>query len=288
MTPHALDISVAVIILLSTLSAYFRGIVREFFMLAGLALASFVAVKAGHLLVPDVSQWMNAHPESNNEKASVLGGLLTPTIATNVISYGGIFLGVFIIMIIIRMMISHWVSGAGLTVADRVGGAIFGFIRGFLLVLIVFATCLYMAYAGATDQLPDWAKNSVSVPILESALAWTDRNIDLKGSLKTVADKIEHVDFDKVKKDAGNAQSDLNAEVKHEENAVQKAVDTPAPAPAAAPVAPVTSAPMTPTTMTPATMPATTPATNPGPVPDLAPPPAAAAPAPAAAGKATP
>jgi membrane protein required for colicin V production len=283
MTPHALDITVAIIILLSTLVAYFRGIVREFFMLAGLGLASFVSVKAGHLLVPDVSQWMNAHPESTNEKASALGGLLTPTIATNAVSYGGIFLGVFILMVIIRMMISHWVSGAGLTMVDRLGGAFFGFARGFLLVLIVFATCLYMDadYKGDPDKLPSWAKDSVSVPILETALSWTDKNIDLKGDLKQVADKIEHVDFDKAAKSGGNAASELKAEVQHEEAAVQKAADMPSappsasgPAVGAAPVAPVSAMPVS--------------APSPGPVPALAPLPAPPAPAPAAAGKATP
>src|SRR6185312_565433 len=105
MTPHALDITIGIIILLSTVAAYFRGIVREFFMLAGLALATYVSAKAGHLLEPDVAQWLNAHPGSTNEKASALGGLLTPTIATHVVAYGGLFLGVFIVMGLIRMMI---------------------------------------------------------------------------------------------------------------------------------------------------------------------------------------
>lgn len=252
MTPHALDITIAIIILLSTVAAYFRGIVREFFMLAGLALATYVSYKAGHLLVPDVAQWLDAHPGSSNEKASALGGLLTPTIATNVIAYGGVFLGVFIVMVIIRMMISHWVSGAGLTMADRLGGAAFGFARGFLLVLVIFATCFFMAYQGDPEKLPEWAKNSVSVPILETTLAWTDKNVDLKGSLKTVADKIEKVNFDKVGN--GQAINDLKAEVKHEEAVIQKAPETsgvPAPAVEAAPVTPVATTPVADTTATP-------------------------------------
>ena len=275
MTPHALDLAIGLIILLSTLAAYFRGIVREFFMLAGLALATDVSYNAGHLLEPDVSRWLDAHPGSTNEKASALGGLLTPTIATHVVSYGAVFLGVFIVMVIIRMMISHWVSGAGLTMADRIGGGIFGLARGFLLVLIVFATCFFMGYQGEPEKLPDWAKNSISVPILEDTLAWTDKNIDLRGDLKTVADKIEKVNFDKVSN--GEAINDLKAEVKHEEAAIQKAPEVaPAssgPAVTAAPVAPVSAAPATS-------------AAGGGPVPDIAPPPAPSAPAPATAGKA--
>ena len=267
MTPHALDLTIGIILLLSTLVAYYRGIVREFFMLAGLALATFVSVKAGHLLLPDVSKWLGVLPNPADEKPTVLS-LLKPTVAADVVAYGGVFLAVFIVMVLIRMMVSHWVSVAGLTLADRLGGAIFGFARGFLIVLVVFATCLFMAYKGETDALPDWAKNSVSVPILETALAWADKNVDLKGSLKTVADKIQKVDFDKVSRDAGDAASELKAEVKHEEAVIQKAPESSTPPVAAAPVAPVTEAPAS------------------APVPALAPQPEAPAPTPAAVGKA--
>ena len=265
MTPHALDLTIAIILLLSTLVAYFRGIVREFFMLAGLALATFVAFKAGHLLLPEVSNWLGVLPNPADEKPTVLS-LLKPTVAANVVAYGGVFLAVFIFMVIIRVMVSHWVSGAGLTLADRLGGALFGFARGFLLVLVVFATCLYMAYAGEAEQLPEWAKNSVSVPILENALAWTEKNVDLRSSIKTVAGKLEKINFDKAASAAANAENELKSEVKHEEAVIQKAPDAAASAPAveAAPVAPVTASP------------------EPAPAPTPAPQPATPAPAPAA------
>lgn len=241
MTPNALDLSIALIILLSTLVAYFRGIVREIFMLTGVALAAFVAYKGGHLLVPDVSKWMGTLPNPADEKPTVLS-LLKPSVATDVIAYGGVFLLVFILMIVIRMMISHWVDAAGLNVADKVLGAFFGFLRGFLLVFVVFATCLYMAYAGEPDALPEWAKNSISVPILESTLIWTNKNIDLKSTIKTVDDKLQKINFDKTAKEAGDASTELKAEVKKEETAVQKSQpETP---PAAVPVPAVTAAPV--------------------------------------------
>jgi membrane protein required for colicin V production len=271
MTPHALDLTVAIIILLSTLAAYFRGIVREVFMLAGLSLATFVAYSSGHLLVPDVSKWLGVLPNPADEKPTVWG-ILKPTIATDVVAYGGIFLAVLIVMIIIRLMISHWVSGAGLTVVDRVAGAFFGFARGFLLVLVVFATCLYMAYAGETDQLPEWAKNSISVPVLESALVWTNKNVDLKTEIKTIASKLEKINFDKVGGEAANAANDLKAEVKHEEAVIQKAPEMQPPAPA--PVTPVVEAPVIAAPVQPV-------AVQPVPVPQPAAPPAPPVPPPA-------
>ncbi len=253
MTPHALDISVALILLLSTLVAYFRGIVREVFMLTGFALATFVAYRGGHLLVPDVSSWLGAVPNAADEKPTVLG-LLKPSVATDVISYGGVFLLIFVLMVVIRMMISHWVNAAGLSVMDKVLGAFFGFFRGFLLVFVIFATCLYMAYKGETDDLPDWAKKSVSVPILESALVSTNKAIDLPTTIKGIADKLQKINFDKTAHDAGD---ELKNEVKKEETSVQKSQPDAPPAPvpntlpetpaaAAPPVAPVSAAPAPP------------------------------------------
>lgn len=270
MTPHALDLSIAFIILLSTLVAYFRGIVREIFMLTGFALATFVAYKGGHLLVPDVSKWMGALPNPADEKPTVLS-LLKPSVATDVVAYGGVFLLVFILMVIIRMMISHWVDAAGLSVVDKVLGAFFGFFRGFLLVFVVFATCLYMAYAGEPDQLPEWVKDSVSVPILESTLIWTNKNIDLKSTMKDIASRLEKVNFDKTAKDAGD---DLKAEVKKEETEVQKSQpETP---PAAVPVPPVSAASV-PSTPAPAPLAA---GKGPAPTPDVPAPQPVSAPVP--------
>jgi len=242
MTPHALDLTIGLIILLSTLVAYFRGIVRELFMLAGFALAAFVSVKGGHLLVPDVAKWMGTLPNPADEKPTVLS-LLKPSVATDVVAYGGVFLLIFILMVVIRMMISHWVNAAGLSVMDKVLGAFFGFLRGYLLVFVIFATCLYMgSYKGDTDDLPDWAKNSVSVPILESTLIWTNKNIDLKSTMKDIANRIEKVNFDKTAKEAGDAGTELKNEVKKEEKDIEKS--SPETPPAAVPVPAVTAAPV--------------------------------------------
>jgi len=126
-----------------------------------------------------------------------------------------------------------------------------------------------MAYKGDTDDLPEWAKNSVSVPILESTLIWTNKNIDLKTMIKTVDDKLQKINFDKTAKDTGD---ELKAEVKKEETNIQKSEpETPPPA---VPVPPVSAAPV-PSTPAPAPLPA---GKGPAPTPDASTPPAATAP----------
>ena len=282
MTPLAFDLTIGAIIFLSTLIAYFRGIVREIFTLAGFALATFVAYKGGHLLMPGVGKWLGVLPEGGHEKADVLG-LVTPTIGAYVISYGGVFLLIFTLMIIIRLLISRWINEAGLGVVDRLLGAGFGFLRGFLLIFVVYATCYYLI---SRDKFPEWAKDSYSVPILDSTLAWTKTHIDLDKIIEDrgsgIAIKLDKVDLDKVGKETGDAAKELKADVKKEETEIQKAVPEmpPAPAPEVQPLA-VQPAPQQPVTPPP---PAAAPQPVPPPVPQSPPasdsPPAGAPPTP--------
>ncbi len=92
-----------------------------------------------------------------------------------------------------------------------------------------------------TDALPEWAKKSTSVPILESSLIWTNKTVDLPTVIKGIADKLQKINFDKTAKEAaGNAATELKAEVKKEEIQIQKS--QPEVPPAAVPV-PAVAAP---------------------------------------------
>ena len=274
MTPHALDLAIGAIILLSTLIAYFRGIVREFFTLAGFALASFISYKGGHLLVPGLGKWLGVPPEGSNEKVDLVLGLVSPTVASYIIAYGGVFLLVFILMIVLRVMATRWIKEAGLSVVDRLLGAGFGFLRGFILVFVVYTTCYYLI---SKDKFPEWVKNSHSAPIFEGTLAWTKTHIDLDKMIEDrgngIAIKLDKVDLDKAGAETGEAAKELKAEVKKEETEIQKAIPETPPAPLpSAPPAPVV-VPQAPAAVQPPVQP---------PAPPVAPPaPAVVQPAPA-------
>ena len=231
MTPLALDITIGTIIFLSTLIAYFRGIVREFFTLAGFALATFASYEGGHLLVPGLGKWLGVLPDSTQEKVSILG-LLTPTMASKVIAYGGVFLLVLVLMIVIRLLISRWIKEAGLGVVDRLLGAGFGFLRVFLLVFVVYATCFYLI---GKDKFPDWAKNSTSVPVLGSTMDWTNKHVDLSKIIQDrgngIAITLDKVDLDKLSPETAGAAKELKDEMKKEVTQIQKAVPETPPAP---------------------------------------------------------
>ncbi len=236
MTPVALDIAIGAVIFLSTLIAYFRGIVKEFFTLAGLGLAVFVSMKAGHLLVPGLNKWLGVPLEGSTptaaEKAQKVLGILAPDLAAKAAAYGGTFLLVFLLMILVGFLITRWIKEAGLGVVDRLLGAGFGFARGFLLVFLVYVPCKYL---NDQKEFPDWAKNSISVPILQSTLEWSKTHLDLDKMIEDhggeIAIKLKKVDIEKLGAETGQAATELKDEVKKEDQEIQKAVPETPPAP---------------------------------------------------------
>ncbi len=255
MTPHAFDLAVLFIILLSTATAYFRGIIREFFILAGLILAVVISSAGGHFLVPGLDKWLGA--TGGHEKATIMG-LLKPSMAANIVSYGGIFLLVFGLMIVTRILVTRAIQDAGLLVVDRILGGIFGFLRGFLFVFVIYVTCFYLITPSA---FPKWVKDSYSMPVFDKTLVWTNKHVfDLnhiiedKGS--SIALKFNKVDLDKVGKAADSTAKKVKSEVSQPADKIEQTPPpapqnppqvapkpAPQPAPTPAPVPPVTRLP---------------------------------------------
>lgn len=208
MTPAILDISVMLIIFLSTIIAYFRGIIREIFTIVGLLAATLVCYKFGHLLIPEFNNWLHVPPDGGAAAAEAVSkanpddpistasmaaaarknelifGVVSPALAAKAGSYGSVFLIVFLLMALISFSLTRFIAEIGLGVVDRLAGAGFGFARGFLFVLLVYAPCAFLI---GVDGLPDWAKNSRSVPILQQSFDYADKNFDVKKQLAKAA-----------------------------------------------------------------------------------------------------
>jgi len=237
MTPLALDIAVGFIIFLSTLVAYYRGIVREFFVLFGFIVAVFVSFTGGNVLVPTMNKWFGV-VEGAEEGAQKILGVLTPDMAAKVGAYGSIFLLTFILMMVLRMLLTRLIHESGLTLVDKLLGAGFGFARGFLLILAVYAAAFYLV---DKKNFPEWAAKSFSVPVFDSSLAWAQKHVDSKvveDSGDSIAIKLPKIDLDKIGK---APDGDIKDEEKKEEPRIEAA-----PAPFVAPeVQPMEAAPAT-------------------------------------------
>jgi len=219
MTPVAFDLTIGTIILASTMISYFRGIIKEFFTLAGLGMALFVSYSGGHMLIPGLGKWLGVPPEGSNEKTEKILDILTPEVMANVLSYGGTFLLTLIIMILIGRLVTHWVADAGVSVFDRLLGATFGFMRGFLLVFAVYALFSFLNID--QKKFPVWVKDSLGGYILQGTLNWSNETFELHKMIEDrgqgIAIKIDKIDLKKIGKKKDQVEEKLETEIIREE-----------------------------------------------------------------------
>ncbi len=176
MTPILLDSIIAIVIILSTVIALFRGFVKEMLTIVNLAGGAAGAWFLGPLLKPAFTGWLAA-PQENGEKAKAIWGVVPPEVMASFLSYATIFFGVFIILMLAGLYISGSVKALGLGPADKTLGALFGAARGFLLVFLVY---LPFGYFMHPEEYPNWAKHSISVSVLEKTYNWGNEHLKEK------------------------------------------------------------------------------------------------------------
>jgi len=137
------DLVVLIIFIVSVLLSIVRGIVRESLSLAGWV----IAYMAAKIFAKD---FVIALPLS-----------ITDDSLRMVISYVAVFLAVLIVMSMVTMLASALIRTVGLGLVDRSLGALFGFARGLLVVLLLVLS------AGLTTlpQEPFWKKALLSKPL---------------------------------------------------------------------------------------------------------------------------
>lgn len=139
-----LDYAVLAIIGFSVLLSVIRGLVREVLALAAWAIALIVAWLFGGQLAALMPQ------EIPSEELRWLAGFAT------------LFFLVLLAMSLVALAVSQLVKSAGLSVEDRVLGAVFGLVRGFAVVMIL----VLLAGATALPGQPFW-RDAALRPLLE-------------------------------------------------------------------------------------------------------------------------
>lgn len=142
------DYAVFAIVGLSALLAVIRGVVREIAALAGWAAALILS----GLFAQQLAQWLPA--------------ALSPMLRA-VIAYLVIFLGVLLLSGLAGVLLAKLFRAAGLGFTDRAVGALFGLVRG---VLIVFVAVM-LAGLTSLPREPFWREAALSGPIETVVLA---------------------------------------------------------------------------------------------------------------------
>jgi uncharacterized membrane protein required for colicin V production len=219
LTPDAIDITVGVTLFLSMLIAYFRGLIREIFTIVTMFASMGASYFGGPLMLQPFEKWFNVNtPEAKEQgrqaaeavikatqngtdvgvaKAHLFMGVLPYEQVAQICSFASVFLFIYIVMSLIGFFLTRAVAESGLGIVDRLLGAGFGLFRGALLVFLAYLPVSYY-YQGTHKEMEPWAKNSVSVQVLDKSVAYVDEHINLSNVIHDAGDMLAN----KVKKHA--------------------------------------------------------------------------------------
>ncbi|HVY53580.1 MAG TPA: CvpA family protein [Gammaproteobacteria bacterium] len=252
---NGIDYVVFAVIFISIGMGLFRGFVKEVISLiswvAAFAVSTFYAVPFAALFISSAER----HSGPNLADS-------VPTVAI-IISYLALFFGVLIMGSTIKYIVNYMIEGKGVSVVNRLLGAILGFLRGGIIIALVMFFVAYTALA----QSMLW-KESHTVVLFKPAVAFLNKHA--KPYLSIIEDKI--------KKAAKTVHEEENMPDVIKEKPAESSTGVPSnaiPAPATSTPAPVTTLPAAETLppaapalpqVQPKTMPSQTPAKDAQPV----------------------
>ena len=195
------DIVVIAAILLSCVIAVLRGFIREVLTILGVVGGAFAALSLGPSLVPKISEWLGI--VENPEEPQNLFGMIPYPIVADAIAYGTVFIIVVIILSVISHFLSGWAKSAGLGIFDRILGVVFGVARASLLLGL-----LYMPFHILVEEevLVEWFGDSKTRPHVEVASAWMSDFIpktastDMTQNVETAAEAIKGIASEEMQK----------------------------------------------------------------------------------------
>lgn len=186
MTPIMLDTAVIIVILLSVIAAFFRGFVKEMLTIVNIVGAAAAAWYLGGQFAPGFQKWMGAgEPVADGEKARKILGLFPPEVMGTFLSYFTVFFIALIILALAGMAISSSVKAMGLGPLDKALGMVFGALRGFLLVLLVYMPFAYFMPPAKSDY-PAWVEESISFSVFDSSYNWLKKYFGEEGDSSAV------------------------------------------------------------------------------------------------------
>ena len=187
---HWFDISVIVLLLVSTVYSLIRGLIKELFSLASIIFAFILAHRYYSLISTQISDFV-----SNK-------------VAADLLSFGFIFIfSVLIISQIGKLVRKLLYETKTLTVTDRIGGSLLGLIKGILIITVIMIPIGLIPYA--KKEIIAKAKSAPYILNLSrelSKVSFSDKNIlenvqsKLIKNMKNMQDKLNLPDVkDKIK-----------------------------------------------------------------------------------------
>ena len=141
------DYAVLAVLGLSLLLGAWRGFVSELLALAAWVVAFIAARHGAPLLAP------------------LLAGIVAEPMLRSALAFALVFIGVLVLVSLLRLLLRELLKAVGLGLLDRMLGAVFGILRG---AVVVFAGVLI----GGLTSLPKsaWWQDAMLSPPLETAV----------------------------------------------------------------------------------------------------------------------
>lgn len=150
MTLTWFDLIVVVVILISSIMAFARGLLREVFSIVAFIGAAAAALYLRPLLTPLLSTFIHQ------------------TLFAEIAAAGILFIGVFVVVTVGTSTLAKAIHSSGeIGALDRGAGLVFGAARG-ILALALFVV-LWHHITGPTAPMPDWLRNARTYPVLNVA-----------------------------------------------------------------------------------------------------------------------
>ncbi|MGH1379001.1 MAG: CvpA family protein [Alphaproteobacteria bacterium] len=186
-----LDAVVAVILLISISIALLRGFIREVLTIFGIGGGILAAYVCGPLLLPFIMDWMGIVP--GDDAAEKLFGILPYEYAAYAASYGLLFIVFVVLLSILSHFLAEFAKNLGLGALDRTLGALFGIVRGVLVLGLLYLPAFYLI--NDEEQKEEYFAGSKSHTYLEMTSAWIDSFVpkSVEDNLETGIEKAKNV-----------------------------------------------------------------------------------------------
>ena len=154
-----LDIIIAILLILFAIGGYRNGIIREAFSLVAFAIGIYGAIKLSDIVGKWLGNIINVSPDW-----------------MSVISFIIVFIALAFVITWLGGMVANLIESLNLGFVDKIGGAVFGVAKGFLLVGVCI---LLLDFFGLKDVLDkEKCEKSVLYKQSEEVATWIFENKD--------------------------------------------------------------------------------------------------------------